>query len=117
MPEALLFLGQRPAVTNQLIQLFRQHQALLLHPCIDAVSLPKMLKRLRPSVVLVATDILTSADAGQMRQALLQKGAPPVLFVHDPAVIDEQTMLQAAMTWGAFDIVSQTDGDWQSRLL
>ncbi|MEZ0368478.1 MAG: CheB methylesterase domain-containing protein [Candidatus Sericytochromatia bacterium] len=117
MTEALLYLGQQPALANTLLQLFRQQQALMLHPCIDSSSLPNMLKRLKPRVVLVSTDIINSSEAEQMRQALLQKGAPPVLFVHDPAVLNEQVMLQASMSWGAFDIVSQAAAGWQALLL
>lgn len=117
MSEALLYLGQRPALATDLLQLFRQEPNLALHPCLDSSSLPISLKRLKPRVVLVGTDVLVSAESENLRQALLQKGGPPLLFIHDPSVLAEQAMLQAALNWGAFDIVTLNSENWQSRLM
>lgn len=116
MAESLLYLGQKPGLVHDLLQLFRRHESLTLHPCVSLDSLPQMLKQLRPRIVLVSTELFASAEADKMRQLLGQKGAPPVLFVHDPDELAEQEMLQATMRWGAFDIVSIAAPDWRSRL-
>lgn len=117
MADNLLYFGQQPALANELLQLMRTQPALALHPCLDGDSLPGMVRRLQPRLVLVASDVLASPAAEGIRAALSQKGAPPVLFIHDPAVLPEQPMLQAAMRWGAFDIVSLTGPDWRDLLL
>lgn len=117
MSEALIYLGQRPAQATDLLQLFRQQPNLALHPCLDEASLASSLKRLRPRLVLVGTDVLISSESESLRQTLLQKGAPPLLFIHDPSVLAEQAMLQAALSWGAFDIVTLDNDGWQNRLL
>lgn len=116
MGEALLFLGRHPALVHDLLQLFRRQDSLQLHPCLSAASLPTMLKQLRPRVVLVATELFDSQEAEEMLQHLRQKGTPPILFVHDPACLTEENMLQATVHWGASDIVSLAATDWQAQL-
>lgn len=115
--ESLLFIGQEPALADELLRLFRQQPALQLHPCLHLGSLPSLLKRLRPRVVLLGTDMLLAADSLDLQKILNQKGAPPILFVHNPATLSENRLLQAALSWGAFDIVSLASPDWQQLLL
>lgn len=118
MTESLLFLGRQNTIADQLIKIFRPHPELELYPCSgSAQELHEKIRRFQPRLILVGSDIPLTPDASELRAVLKKNGTPPVLFLDTPAPHKPSDLSQAALEWGALDILSTEVPHWQEVLL
>ncbi len=117
MTEALLYLGRRPELTQQLLPLFRSHPSLELYTCQSgAKELEAQIQYFSPHLILIDAHILTETDANEFQQIFNKTASPPILLVYR-SESERQQVIQIALGWGASDIISLQQAQWEENLL
>lgn len=117
MTEALLYLGRRPELTQQLLPLFRTHPNLELYTCqTGPKELEAQIKCFSPHLILIDAHILTETDASAFQQIVNKAASPPILLVYRNES-ERQEVMQIALGWGVSDIISLDQKNWAENLL